>query len=74
MGSPSHHMKEIDRKTFLDMWDLSGPGGGAEECFMRLPQTEFYDTKLPGPNVIETTPNVRMVVSKNSKKKFPDNS
>lgn len=50
--------KEIDRKTFLEMWDLSRPGGEAEECFLRIKQTEFYDKRLPRPNPIETMPNV----------------
>ncbi|KAF8804606.1 D-aspartate oxidase [Phlegmacium glaucopus] len=52
---------EIDRKTFLEMWDLSGPGGGAEECFLRLHQTEFCHTRLPRPNPIETMPNFKEV-------------
>ena len=50
--------KEIDRKTFLEMWDLSRPGGDAEECFLRINQTEFYDKRIPRPNPIETMPNV----------------
>jgi hypothetical protein len=50
--------KEIDRKTFLEMWDLSRPGGDAEECFLRINQTELCDTRIPRPNPIETMPNV----------------
>ena len=50
--------KEIDRKTFLEMWDLSRPGGDAEECFLRVNETEFHDKRIPRPNPIETMPNV----------------
>ena len=25
------------------MWDLSQPGGEAEGCFLRAPQTEYYN-------------------------------
>lgn len=52
--------KEIDRKTFLEMWGLSRPGGDAEDCFLRLCYTEFSDTKIVRPNPIETMPNVRL--------------
>ena len=52
--------KEIDRKTFLEMWDLSRPGGDAEECFLRLNQTELFDMRIPRPNLIETMPNVSL--------------
>lgn len=24
------------------MWELSAPGGEAEHCFLRLPQTDYY--------------------------------
>ena len=50
--------KEIDRKTFLEMWVLSRSGGDDEERFLRFDQTEFYDTRIPRPNPIETLPNV----------------
>lgn len=34
----------LDQETFNVMWDLSAPGGEAEECFLRLPQIDyFYD-------------------------------
>lgn len=60
MGGVSPHLsaKEIDRKTFLEMWDLSRPGGDAEECFLRINQTELSDTRIQRPNSIETMPNV----------------
>ena len=56
--SPHLSAKEIDRKTFLEMWDLSRPGGDAEECFLRINQTELSDTRIQRPNSIETMPNV----------------
>ncbi|EMD34685.1 hypothetical protein CERSUDRAFT_116873 [Gelatoporia subvermispora B] len=34
--------RAIDQETFKVMWDLSAPGGDAEECFLRLPQTDYY--------------------------------
>ncbi|KAL4251974.1 DAMOX/DASOX family protein [Abortiporus biennis] len=36
--------QKIDEDTFKVMWELSAPGGEAEGCFLRLPQTDyFYD-------------------------------
>ena len=55
---PILSVKEIDRETFWEMWDLSRPGGEAEECFLRVDQTEFYEKRIPRPNPIETMPNV----------------
>ncbi|KAI0674533.1 D-amino-acid oxidase [Trametes maxima] len=31
----------IDKETFDVMWELSAPGGAAEHCFLRLPQTDY---------------------------------
>ncbi|KAH9849568.1 D-amino-acid oxidase [Lenzites betulinus] len=31
----------IDRETFDVMWELSAPGGDAERCFFRIPQTDY---------------------------------
>ncbi|KAI0777177.1 D-amino-acid oxidase [Trametes elegans] len=31
----------IDRETFDAMWELSAPGGAAEHCFFRIPQTDY---------------------------------
>ncbi|KDR68349.1 hypothetical protein GALMADRAFT_272579 [Galerina marginata CBS 339.88] len=57
---------EIDHKTFLEMWSLSEPGGsgGAEECFLRLPQTEYYHTDQPKPNPLERMPGFQEVAKK----------
>ncbi|KAF9486250.1 D-amino-acid oxidase [Pholiota conissans] len=34
--------RDIDVETFQTMWDLSGPNGAAQGCFMRIPQFEYY--------------------------------
>ncbi|KIY64403.1 nucleotide-binding domain-containing protein [Cylindrobasidium torrendii FP15055 ss-10] len=50
-GEPTQ--EKIDRETFEEFWKLSEPGGAAEKCFLRLDQTEYYDTirddKKPDP-------------------------
>ncbi|KAF7796113.1 hypothetical protein EIP86_007286 [Pleurotus ostreatoroseus] len=34
----------MDEETFKVMWEMSAPGGEAETCFLRVPQTDyFYD-------------------------------
>lgn len=35
------HPLAIDRETFDVMWELSAPGGDAEHCFFRIPQTDY---------------------------------
>ncbi|KAJ3546374.1 hypothetical protein NM688_g5521 [Phlebia brevispora] len=41
-GDPKQ--QKIDEETFKVMWELSVPGGEAEGCFLRIPQTDyFYD-------------------------------
>ena len=52
---------EIDEETFKVMWEMSAPGGEAEGCFLRLPQTDyFYDGRDPHlewmPDVCTSTP------------------
>jgi hypothetical protein len=44
--------------TFKVMWDLSAPGGGAEGCFLRLDQTEYYREARTEPNPLEMMPDV----------------
>ncbi|KIP11903.1 hypothetical protein PHLGIDRAFT_63002 [Phlebiopsis gigantea 11061_1 CR5-6] len=34
--------QKIDEETFKVMWEMSAPGGEAEGCFLRLPQTDNY--------------------------------
>lgn len=38
-------LQKLDMDTFKIMWDMSVPGSGAEECFLRVIQTEFYEDK-----------------------------
>jgi hypothetical protein len=40
---------DIDKETFEVMWALSAPGGAAEKCFLRQPQTELFDDSEPRP-------------------------
>ncbi|KAK7684996.1 hypothetical protein QCA50_011831 [Cerrena zonata] len=39
-GEPKQ--EKFDKDTFDVMWELSAPGGEAEHCFLRLPQTDYY--------------------------------
>ncbi|EIN08914.1 D-amino-acid oxidase [Punctularia strigosozonata HHB-11173 SS5] len=52
---------EMDQETFRIMWDLSAPGGAAENCFLRLPQTEFYVDEAPRPHYLEIMPDFEYV-------------
>lgn len=49
---------DIDRRTFLEFWELSKPGGEAEHCFLRLKQTEYYHSEGPPSDSLEDMPNV----------------
>ncbi|EKM56489.1 uncharacterized protein PHACADRAFT_172168 [Phanerochaete carnosa HHB-10118-sp] len=54
--------QKIDEDTFKVMWEMSAPGGEAEGCFLRLPQTDyFYDGRNPHlewmPDYAELSPN-----------------
>lgn len=48
--------------TFKVMWDLSAPGGGAEVCFLRLDQTEYYREVYTEPNFLEIMPDVSNLI------------
>ena len=49
----------MDRETFDVMWNLSAPGGAAEGCFLRIPQTEMYHQQHRQPHELEEwMPNV----------------
>jgi D-amino-acid oxidase len=41
------------------MWALSAPDGGAEGCFMRLEQTEYYAEPFTRPHPLNHMPDVR---------------
>lgn len=48
----------FDRETFKIMWEMSEPGKDSEECFLRIPQTEYYAEKRYGANCLEVMPEV----------------
>ncbi|KAF9566532.1 D-aspartate oxidase [Agrocybe pediades] len=49
----------FEEQTFDVMWALSAPGSDAEECFLRVPQTEYFFTEEPKPNPMEKMPNFK---------------
>ena len=51
----------MDEETFKVMWEMSAPGGEAETCFLRVPQTDyFYDGR---DTHLDWMPDVRSVIS-----------
>jgi hypothetical protein len=52
-------MIELEEETFNVMWELSASGSDAEECFLRIPQTEYFVVDPPKPEPLEKMPNVR---------------
>jgi len=54
-------LKKLDMDTFKVMWDLSAPGGGAEDCFLRLDQTEYYREAYTKPDPLEMMPDSKYV-------------
>jgi len=48
----------MDQETFKVMWELSAPDGGAEGCFLRIPQTEYYCKGCAKPDHLEFMPDV----------------
>lgn len=56
-------LAELDMDTFKVMWNLSAPGGGAEGCFMRLDQKEYYRAEYTQPNPLEVMPDVSSPLS-----------
>jgi hypothetical protein len=54
---------DIDHKTFLEFWRLSAPGGDAEHCFLRIPQTEYYFSEKPPSDALERMPSVESILS-----------
>jgi len=50
----------FEKTTFDIMWDLSKPNGDdAEECFLRVPQTNYYRDDKEKVDVFEKMPNFR---------------
>ncbi len=40
------------------MWDMSAPGSDSEDCFLRIPQTEYFFDELVKPDPLDKMPNV----------------
>jgi hypothetical protein len=49
----------FEEETFDVMWKLSEPGSEAEECFLRVPQSEHFFVPRPQPEPLEKMPNFR---------------
>jgi len=54
-------LQKLDMDTFKVMWDLSAPGGGAEGCFLRLNQTEYYREEYTQPDPLEIMPDAKYI-------------
>ncbi|KAF9486249.1 nucleotide-binding domain-containing protein [Pholiota conissans] len=52
---------DIDHATFLEFWRLSAPGGDAEECFLRLHQTEYYISENPYSDALRRMPSYQEI-------------
>ncbi|KAI9458838.1 nucleotide-binding domain-containing protein [Lactarius psammicola] len=50
---------DLERKTFDIMWEMSTPGGEAEGCFLRAPQTDYYAAKEGNPDLLSFYPDFR---------------
>ncbi|KAI0322962.1 D-aspartate oxidase [Amylostereum chailletii] len=48
--------QRMEKETFTTMWQLSEPGGEAEGCFLRAPQTELYLVPQPNPDLLSYYP------------------
>ncbi|CAA7257300.1 unnamed protein product [Cyclocybe aegerita] len=52
-------LHQFEEKTFNVMWELSAPGNDAEECFLRITQTEHFFTARAQPDPLEKLPSYR---------------
>jgi len=59
--STAQRLPDVEYPTFLEMWKLSEPGGEAEHCFMRVPQTEYFDSPHPKPSPLDRMPKIRKI-------------
>jgi len=55
---------DFEKDTFKTLWQLSEPNTETEECFLRIPQTEYFSydrltENSPGPDPLEEMPSVR---------------
>jgi len=54
---------DFEKDTFKTLWQLSEPSTETEECFLRIPQTEYFSydrltENSPGPDPLEEMPSV----------------
>ncbi|KAH9062857.1 nucleotide-binding domain-containing protein [Lactarius vividus] len=55
-GAGDLRLQNLERKTFDIMWEMSAPGGEAEGCFLRAPQTDYYAAKEENPDLLSFYP------------------
>jgi len=51
-------LEGYEEKTFEIFWEMSAPGSDSEECFLRMPQTQYYFDERPGEEPLAKMPNV----------------
>jgi len=44
-------LHQLEKETFQILWALSAPGSETEECFLRIPQTEYFFGDRPNATV-----------------------
>ncbi|KAI9444298.1 hypothetical protein H4582DRAFT_2071850 [Lactarius indigo] len=49
-------LQNLERKTFDIMWEMSAPGGEAEGCFLRAPQTNYHAAKEANSDLLSFYP------------------
>jgi len=66
---------DFEKDTFKTLWQLSEPNTETEECFLRIPQTEYFsydrltDNSL-GPDPLEEMPSVRGLLQRSPLETF----
>ncbi|KAI0251943.1 nucleotide-binding domain-containing protein [Lactifluus subvellereus] len=60
-AAPADDLRQqrLERETFDTMWGMSAPGGEAEGCFLRAPQTEYYTIKEGNPDLLSFSSDFR---------------
>ena len=53
----------LEKETLDVMWKMSEVGSGAEHCFLRAPQREFYTVPQADPSLLSVYPNVDLSAS-----------
>lgn len=66
---------DFEKDTFKTLWQLSEPNTETEECFLRIPQTEYFlsdrlTENSPGPDPLEEMPSVRGLFQRSPLEKF----